>query len=713
MKKASVHPMIEVPDAIRMALTEAAKVVIHWQSKAPNDATDEFSTHDFTQLHGRILAHDVVMRHPGYPPYAASVMDGLAVNSAASTRSHGANIVPPALSNSEVWTHAIRGKVLAGDGTPESDAAVTATRTSLDSSGSSCDPKNLPAAYYITTGAVIPSDCDCVVPIEDVLLVSDDQTRAKISPASVGHAKNKWIRAPGCDIAPDTTVLTAGSVLDPVALGLLLQTGVTAVRVWRTITVGVLSTGSELLTPHHHNSSNIATTTNDEDWWTQLPPGTIPDVNRPVLMSLLAAVPNVNVVDLGMVRDDAVNDMVESLRAAAQTCDVILTTGGISQGETDRVEHVLVERLRGQLHFGRLHMKPGKPTTLVTLPPPPPPSQRHDGGPPCLVFALPGNPVSAVVCAHLLVIPCLHLLTSGGGGYPGIPTTTTAPATHGANLAAQLVGDAYVHAELTVSVAHDIKLDFERPEYHRVTLDRTTMTVTSTGVQQSSRLLSLRDAHGLLVLPQATAKQSVAAAGTRYPLLLLPGGGGSSSMLDRVRVRDSQHLAKRPNPPLRIGIVQVATKETAKSDIDARVAAALNGSQRGAAVVAASRVFSDPVDRFFTAVAEEEEQGGEGVDILVVACVKVPGAFRQHAKLACLLRRNLAKVADAMALQARRGAASQDATAALFEVVIGYRSDGRGCVVVLLPEHGLDAGLANVRGLLKHALRTARGVAAN
>jgi molybdopterin biosynthesis enzyme len=70
-------------------------------------------------------------------------------------------------------------------------------------------------------------------------------------------------------------------------------------------------------------------------------------------------------------------------------------------GETDVVEHVLVERLKGQLHFGRMNMKPGKPTTFVTIP-----STKGTR----LVFAMPGNPVSATVCTQLLVRPCLDLL---------------------------------------------------------------------------------------------------------------------------------------------------------------------------------------------------------------------------------------------------------------------------------------------------------------
>jgi molybdopterin molybdotransferase len=652
--KESVHPMVAVPDAIRIVLTETCRVLI--QQTSEDQYTEDVSPHgSFQKLGGRVLAHNVVMREPGYPPYTASIMDGFAVHSTTDTTNTTTTV-------GSDWTHVVKDKVYAGD------APGSASRVNTPASSELL----LPAAYYVTTGAVIPAGCDCVVPIEDVI-VSKDQSHVKIPPVAqlVPH---KWIRAPGCDIAAGSTVLQAGSVLDPIALGLLLQSGVTSVRVRRTITVGVLSTGSELL------SSDPSCT---QDWWKDLAHGAIPDVNRPILLSLLSAIPNINVVDLGMVRDDNVDAMVERIQSAAKDCDVILTTGGISMGETDIVEHVLVERLQGRLHFGRLHMKPGKPTTFVTV-------QNR------LVFAMPGNPVSAVVCTQLLVTPCLQLLTNGAD--------TAAADTHStANVVEQIdrmVDNAQVHAEVQAELTHDVRLDPERPEYHRVTINRSNgaVNVTSTGVQQSSRLMSLRGAQGLLVLPQATAEHPIAKAGETYTLLI-------SATTDRVLVRDSKHLkgAKKPMEVLKIGIVQIAPEDAVKNDLAARVEKALSGSKSGSVSVTSSRTYSGPVDRFYNSIEEDD------VDILVAACPKVPGSFRCHVKLASLLRQNLSKVADAMALQARQGAASQYPTAALFEVVIGYRPDGKGSIVILLPEEGLDEGLGNVRGLLKHALQTARG----
>jgi len=76
--------------------------------------------------------------------------------------------------------------------------------------------------------------------------------------------------------------------------------------------------------------------------------------------------------------------------------DILVTTGGVSMGERDLVKPYLENQ--GSVHFGRLNMKPGKPTTFATL-----------GGK--LVFALPGNPVSCFVTCHLFVIPAAKILS--------------------------------------------------------------------------------------------------------------------------------------------------------------------------------------------------------------------------------------------------------------------------------------------------------------
>jgi molybdopterin molybdotransferase len=689
----AMHQMVPVPEAIRIVLQETARLLLLLR-----EDDEEIATHDFARLHGRVVQHSVRMREPGYPPYAASVMDGYAISSSSSSSSIEGE------ETSDSWTHCIVGKVHAGDEKPAQEYPER--------------PKvNLPVAYYVTTGALIPENCDCVIPIEEVLSISDDQTRIRLS--FLNMAANKWIRAPGSDIAAGTILVEAGSILDPIALGRVLQSGASTVRVRRRVTVGVVSTGNELWQRQDSvrpDAAAAAAAQPADDWWASLDPGKIPDVNRPVLLSLLSSIPNVDIVDLGMVSDNATEtdgeamELEQVLRAALDTCSVIVTTGGISQGASDFVEHVLVDRLGGQLHFGRLHMKPGKPTTFVTIA-----AAAHQSSTttttspqPRLVFALPGNPVSAIVCTHLLVRPCLNLLIHGSTApLADIPATNNVLLEQAIQ---QTVQHAPVHSEVMAELTHDIKLDFERPEYHRVVMVEPASSsanepvrVASTGVQQSSRLLSLRDAHGLLVLPQATDQHPIATAGESFTLLQCLDPESVRRPLS-LPVEASKHLKRirKPPPPLSVGVVLIAPDHPADQTLSTRVEAALNGSKPGSATVQSVRIYSDLVDRFYGSITEDN------VDVLVVACLKLPGSFRHYVKLANLMRRNLSKVANAMALLARRGAADQDSATAIFEVVIGYRTQGKGSIVILVPEEGLDSALSNIHGLLRHALQIAR-----
>lgn len=150
-------------------------------------------------------------------------------------------------------------------------------------------------------------------------------------------------------------------------------------------------------------------------------------------------------------------------------------------GDRDLVKPLLARG--GAVHFGRVCMKPGKPLTFATLAAP--------GGRGVLVFGLPGNPVSSFVCFHLVALPALRKM--GGWAAPGlrrVRVLTTAP----------------------------LRLDPERPEYHRATLcygppppalaaaagaGGCVWYALSTGNQISSRLLSARSANALLELPRA------------------------------------------------------------------------------------------------------------------------------------------------------------------------------------------------------------------
>ena len=220
---------------------------------------------------------------------------------------------------------------------------------------------------------------------------------------------------------------------------LCAQAGITKVVAHRKPVVGVLSTGSELV----------------ESFQGETTPGKIRDSNRPMLLALLSRW-GAKTLQLG-VCSDRKQELRETILTALEKVDVLVASGGVSMGEHDYVKPLLEEL--GTVHFGRLLMKPGKPTTFATL---------DVGGKKKLVFALPGNPVSSYTTCHLLVRPALQRLR-------GLPLVKCRNAT--------------VSAVLT----HSIKLDADRPEFHRACLvwdsKEHKFLATSTGRQISSRLL--------------------------------------------------------------------------------------------------------------------------------------------------------------------------------------------------------------------------------
>lgn len=149
------------------------------------------------------------------------------------------------------------------------------------------------------------------------------------------------------------------------------------------IRVGVLSSGNELV-----SASTL-----------QLSPGKIRDSNKCMLMALAEQLGEVEAIDLGEMQDsgDAVHEVVS--KAIEETkCDVIVTSGGVSMGELDLVKPYIEHQ--GEVYFGRLNMKPGKPTTLGRI---------KD----CFMLALPGNPVSCFVTASLFLGPLVGMLATG------------------------------------------------------------------------------------------------------------------------------------------------------------------------------------------------------------------------------------------------------------------------------------------------------------
>jgi gephyrin len=205
---------------------------------------------------------------------------------------------------------------------------------------------------YITTGAMLPTGANAVVKIEDTELYYQDKSNKNgksifvVIKVHVGIGTH--IRQIGSDIMQNETVLSKSQVIGPCEIGLLATIGVTTVNCYRKPIIGVLSTGNELI-----------------DLSSRSPPtgSQIIDTNRPSLIASFLE-DNQTVIDLGIIKDSK-EEMKRVLLQAATRCDIVVTSGGVSMGAADFVKPLLNEI--GVIHFGKLNMKPGKPTTFASF----------------------------------------------------------------------------------------------------------------------------------------------------------------------------------------------------------------------------------------------------------------------------------------------------------------------------------------------------------
>jgi len=366
----SVYPIVPVDQALSTILDNC--------SALPSENVK------YKDALGRILACDVYASDP-LPPFPASIKDGYAVRSF-----------------DGVGIREVIGDSTAGAMTTTDVVPGTVVR--------------------ISTGAPLPPGADAVVQVEDTELIeaSDDGFK-EFKVRILNQSKpGQDIRPVGLDIQKGEKILSKSTRLGPSEQGLLAAVGVTTVKVYRQPVVGVMSTGNELVDPGD-----------------RLSPHQVRDCNRTTLLSQLTDYA-LNPIDLGIVPDCShcnlsSSNLVRRLRESVHECDVIVTTGGVSMGEKDLLKAVLELEMGATIHFGRVFMKPGKPTTFATI---------DVEGARKLIFALPGNPVSALVTCNLFVIPAIRKMQ----GYFRPQQTV-----------------------IKVRVTQDIKLD-PRPEFFRVSL---------------------------------------------------------------------------------------------------------------------------------------------------------------------------------------------------------------------------------------------------
>jgi molybdopterin molybdotransferase len=226
----------------------------------------------------------------------------------------------------------------------------------------------------IYTGAGLPPGADAVVMQEDTA-PSDRPNSVRIL-KSVSRGANVFKR--GENARKGDTLLAAGVRLDPAGLAVCAAVGCGTVQVHGRPRISVLSTGTELLDGDSHAL-----------------PHQIRNSNGPYLRAALSeqsfAVTGYKAVG------DELEEIVAALRRAAGNSTVVIVSGGISVGKYDLVPEA-IRQSEGTIHYHGIAMKPGKPQLFASL----------AGG--CLVFGLPGNPLSAMTGFHEFALPALRRL---------------------------------------------------------------------------------------------------------------------------------------------------------------------------------------------------------------------------------------------------------------------------------------------------------------
>jgi len=292
----------------------------------------------------------------------------------------------------------------------------------------------------IFTGAFVPDDCDCVVMQENVTR-NNDTIEITITPQLADN-----IRDIGGDSKQDDIVLSCNTLISAANIGLLASCGIADVAVYKRLKIGFFSTGDELV--------SIGSS---------LELGQIFDSNRYTLAALIeqsGATP----VDMGVIEDNP-QAVEKALLSAAEQCDVIITSGGVSVGEADFITDILGKI--GTVNLWKIAIKPGKPLVFGFI----------NG---TAFFGLPGNPVSVMVTYQQVVQPILQKMMGAN-----------------ARQAALL---------LKAKTADTLYKQPGRKEFQRGFVENVDgqLIVSSTGGQGSHMLRSMAEANCFIVLEQET-----------------------------------------------------------------------------------------------------------------------------------------------------------------------------------------------------------------
>ncbi|MCI0360472.1 MAG: molybdopterin molybdotransferase MoeA [Planctomycetaceae bacterium] len=315
-------------------------------------------------------------------------------------------------------------------------------------------------ATRIMTGAPLPAGADAVVKVEQTTLAGD---RVRIHQSPVKPGQN--IMRQGASLKRGQVVLEPGKVLRPIEIGLLAEVGRDSVEAIRRPLVAVIPTGNELV-PSSQTPGR----------------GQIRNSNGPMLRALAESA-GARAHEYAIVRDDP--DQLRMFVLMGLGSRIILLSGGVSAGVLDLVPGVLRD-LGVQEVFHKVNLKPGKPLWFGV-------KDEAQTQTRTLVFGLPGNPVSGLVCFELFVRPAIEKLS--GREPKGLP-------------------------RVTATLTQEHKQRGDRPTYWPALLAEIgdQKSVTPLPWQGSGDLRTLTDANCLAYFP---AGDRVFAAGERFETLIL------------------------------------------------------------------------------------------------------------------------------------------------------------------------------------------------
>lgn len=353
---ALLTPSLHVEDA-RRAIAGLVDDLIA-QSRIRNNAND-FEVVSLDQAINRILAEDL-LSPIDVPAADNSAMDGFAFNG-------------DCLGNED---QAIALKVM---------GTAYAGKPYIGSIGQG-------ECLKIMTGALMPPDCDTVIPQEFTTNTeSADGSLITFKKNQLGRGENRRLK--GEDLQSGKPAIKAGRLLRPSDLGLAASLGIAKLKVHRKLKVAILSSGDEI-----------------RPLGQPLDVGSVYDSNRYSLTGLLNRL-NLEIIDYGIVRDDPASLKAAFIQASSKA-DVLISSGGVSAGEADYTKQIMQEL--GDVGFWKIAMRPGRPMAFGVLKP----IEQFGANHRVLFFGLPGNPVAVMVTFYQFVRSALLRLNGANQTEP-------------------------------------------------------------------------------------------------------------------------------------------------------------------------------------------------------------------------------------------------------------------------------------------------------